>query len=123
MSESGDAPQVRVKERIVLKKFDARPDGREWTNEEIDAGEADEYLVEVLVLENQDGEEQIVMAKPARAEPEQGYSDPAAPTKYSIACTGCGMQLSFDVVPSNRVIACPNCNSQSQVLPGMGDES
>ncbi|HET7110284.1 MAG TPA: hypothetical protein VFI41_05395 [Gemmatimonadales bacterium] len=42
------------KERAVLKKFDRKDDGTEWTTEQMDSGEAVAAgaLAEVLVLEN-----------------------------------------------------------------------
>ena len=36
----------------VLKKFAVGPDGKEWTDEEIEAGLADEYLTEVITFED-----------------------------------------------------------------------
>ena len=42
------------KERCVLKKWDAKPDGTEWTTEQMDNGEAEQAgaLAEVITTEN-----------------------------------------------------------------------
>jgi hypothetical protein len=50
--ESEDTGTVHFKITGTLKKFNAKPDGSEWTNEEINAGLADEYLDEVLEIED-----------------------------------------------------------------------
>ena len=41
-----DNPKFQVVERVTLKKFDG-----DWTNEQIEAGEADDALVEMVTYE------------------------------------------------------------------------
>lgn len=51
--ESGETNPFSVKVSGVLKKFTAKPDGSSWTNEEIEAGLADEHLFEVVTFEDE----------------------------------------------------------------------
>lgn len=48
--ESSDQPKFRISEKVTLKKFGAKPDGSEWTPEEMDSGAADDALLEVITL-------------------------------------------------------------------------
>ena len=47
-----EGAKMGIKVTGVLKKFDCKPDGTEWTNEEINAGLADDYLKEVIHVED-----------------------------------------------------------------------
>ena len=51
--ESNEGTPVKMKITGVLKKFNAKPDGTEWTNEEIEAGLADDYLAETITFEDE----------------------------------------------------------------------
>jgi hypothetical protein len=52
--EAPDTVQYRVRVDGVLKKFDCKPDGSEWTEEEINSGaaEAAGSLAEVMTIED-----------------------------------------------------------------------
>ena len=50
MSEENS--EIGLKVTGVLRKFSAKSDGSEWTEEEIESGLADEYLFEVISFED-----------------------------------------------------------------------
>jgi hypothetical protein len=52
LPDSDDVPKLVVHEHAVLKKFDRKPDGSEWTQEELDSGEAADALAEVVTVED-----------------------------------------------------------------------
>jgi hypothetical protein len=50
--EEFDLAAIKIEELTVVKKFDCKPDGTDWTQEELDSGAADEALAEVITLKN-----------------------------------------------------------------------
>lgn len=59
--ENNETAPIGVHVSGVLKKFTAKPDGTSWTDEEIEAGLADEHLYETITFE--DGEPTKVWRK------------------------------------------------------------
>lgn len=51
MDRDESAP-VKITAAGVLKKFKAKEDGTEWTEEELDSGAADDYLYETITFED-----------------------------------------------------------------------
>ena len=51
--ELNDSFPTKYKVTGTLKKFKAKPDGSSWTDEEIESGLADDYLIEVVHFEDE----------------------------------------------------------------------
>jgi hypothetical protein len=50
--DNNESATVGVHITGVLKKYTAKPDGGDWTDEELASGLADEHLYEVLTFED-----------------------------------------------------------------------
>lgn len=48
-----DNTPVRMKITGMVRKFRPKPDGTEWTNEELDSGLADDFLIEEVPIEDE----------------------------------------------------------------------
>lgn len=108
--EQGDLPEIRVKEVITVRKFDG-----DWTQEQIEAGEADEAVVEVITLE--DG---VITERRSGPVAKKSAPPPEENQIYGISCMDCGAMLQFDEIPESKLIACSECGAATELAADFG---